>query len=278
MIKLFVSDLDGTLLYNEGKMTHSVSKKNREAILRLKDSGVHFAIATGRSVDFLWKIFEDETLFYDTIGFGGNIIRYNHDIIDQCVFNDDELLNIFNVLSRYKNQCSFSFVDQNNDFLSFYKNAEMIDYFSHSKRKQHLSDINEFIDKDILTFIKEDHVSPCRVVVDCINLENVELLKAIVKKEMPQYTPIMSSPKSMELMKNGINKASGIRVLARYFNVNDDEIAVIGDSENDAAMIDEFDCSFKMNHGCEKLNANHSVDYVYEAIEKVLEMNQLKKA
>ena len=49
MIKLFVSDMDGTLLYNEAD-PHGcgITLENREAVLKLHDSGVRFMMASGR--------------------------------------------------------------------------------------------------------------------------------------------------------------------------------------------------------------------------------------
>ena len=44
MIKLIASDMDGTLLNSD----HKISKDNLEAIKKAQDMGVHFAIATGR--------------------------------------------------------------------------------------------------------------------------------------------------------------------------------------------------------------------------------------
>ena len=44
MIKLIASDMDGTLLNSN----HKISKENLEAIKKAEEMGVKFAIATGR--------------------------------------------------------------------------------------------------------------------------------------------------------------------------------------------------------------------------------------
>lgn len=51
-MKLVVSDLDGTLLNDDSE----VSNETIQAIKRLKDNGVEFAIATGRSFNSANKI------------------------------------------------------------------------------------------------------------------------------------------------------------------------------------------------------------------------------
>ena len=44
MIKIIASDMDGTLLNSE----HKISSENLKAIKEAQDKGIHFAIATGR--------------------------------------------------------------------------------------------------------------------------------------------------------------------------------------------------------------------------------------
>ena len=51
-MKLVVSDLDGTLLNDDSE----VSNETIQAIKKLKDNGVEFAIATGRSFNSTNKI------------------------------------------------------------------------------------------------------------------------------------------------------------------------------------------------------------------------------
>ena len=76
MIKILFSDLDGTLLYIPPVLTSGVSEENRAAIRRLQDHGVRFAIATGRSVNFLPHHFGSDLVF-DTVGICGASIRLN---------------------------------------------------------------------------------------------------------------------------------------------------------------------------------------------------------
>ena len=48
MIRLFVSDLDGTLLTNDKLTNYRVSDENRQALSTLINSGVRFVAASGR--------------------------------------------------------------------------------------------------------------------------------------------------------------------------------------------------------------------------------------
>ena len=78
MIKLFASDMDGTLLTNHVE----VHKNNIQAIRKLQKQGKHFIVCTGR--DYLQANFalEQAELHLPVIAMNGaQIFDKNHDII-----------------------------------------------------------------------------------------------------------------------------------------------------------------------------------------------------
>jgi hypothetical protein len=68
-IKLFASDLDGTILTDE----KIVSPKTREALRRFVEAGNHFAICTGRDINSGRKVYESLGLDLP----GSFVIAYN---------------------------------------------------------------------------------------------------------------------------------------------------------------------------------------------------------
>lgn len=70
MIKLFVSDMDGTLL-NEN---HVISKRNAEAIRQLEAAGIEFMIATGRTLMSATPLLEEHGLQSHMINLNGAAI------------------------------------------------------------------------------------------------------------------------------------------------------------------------------------------------------------
>ena len=91
MIKLFVSDMDGTLLYNESN-THArdISLENYEAVQKLHNSGVRFMMASGRD-HFYRLILEKEFGFQvDAIGMNGcNVVIDNEVLCDHGLTHQD---------------------------------------------------------------------------------------------------------------------------------------------------------------------------------------------
>ena len=101
MIKLFVSDMDGTLLYNESN-THArdISLENYEAVQKLHNSGVRFMMASGRD-HFYRLILEKEFGFQvDAIGMNGcNVVIDNEVLCDHGLTHQDTV----DVLETLKN-------------------------------------------------------------------------------------------------------------------------------------------------------------------------------
>ncbi|MEJ7653067.1 MAG: HAD hydrolase family protein [Chloroflexia bacterium] len=58
-IKLVVSDIDGTLITSEGKVSPAV----RREIQRVTDQGIHFAIASGRPTKGVKEVSESWTAY-----------------------------------------------------------------------------------------------------------------------------------------------------------------------------------------------------------------------
>ena len=52
MIKLIASDMDGTLINS----SHEISSRNLNAIRRAQESGIEFAIATGRDYSMVGQV------------------------------------------------------------------------------------------------------------------------------------------------------------------------------------------------------------------------------
>ena len=77
-MKLVVSDLDGTLLNDDSE----VSNETIQAIKRLKENGIEFAIATGRSFNSANKIRKKIGLeIYFICNNGANIYNKNGKMI-----------------------------------------------------------------------------------------------------------------------------------------------------------------------------------------------------
>ena len=86
----------------------------------------------------------------------------------------------------------------------------------------------------------------------------------------------MTRPDGYSLMKKGVNKAYGIRLLAEKRKIALNEIAVLGDSKNDLEMFDLIEQSYAMenSHPLLKEKAGAVVKTVADALRRIMEINR----
>lgn len=105
---------------------------------------------------------------------------------------------------------------------------------------------------------------------------NKDMLK---RKFFERYQIIQTSPYSIVILKDGANKGTGIAKIAALTGVGLDEVAVIGDSENDFEMFAMIPHSYCMSHARPDIQAKAKtvVDSVAECIDLILKENEQER-
>lgn len=244
MIKLFASDLDGTLL-NE---MHETDSQIIEGIKTIQSHGKIVAAATGRSLmtsshfDFpnIYYVADNGSMVLD----GQGKILYE-DLIDEEVLNE--------ILERFAD-LPLEYVGRNWIYLTIDKDSP-----KKFKPKPRKGQSLEKFEKDQAVFEKFRKYNSSieeikKAGINKINIHkdvpvNLDELSAFVKANEDKLVNAGSYPGIFELNNKGTNKASGIRHLAKALNITEDEIAVYGDGGNDIAMLEAFEHSYAPSDG-----------------------------
>ena len=276
MIKILFSDLDGTLLYEPPVKTSGVSQENREAIERLQRHGIDFAVATGRSVNFLPDHFGSDLVF-DTVGICGAVVRLNNQIIYQTDFDHDEVEALLEIFSDSRYERRFIVATQDNDYIfedPFGEKA--MDYRLNPHKR--IRDFRKVLDVSIAEYIRNPylpHITACFCIFE--DEKGVDYYKDMLKRKFfNRYQIIQTSPYSIVILKDGANKGTGIAKIISQMGISLEETAVVGDSENDFEMFAMVPNSFCMKHAREDIRAKarYEVDSVAECIDMILKMNE----
>ena len=201
MIKMVVSDVDGTLL-QKGEKT--VNDELMEIIEKLKSKNIIFAVASGRHLSELKDIFHNSKDIYyicsdgGCIEFGGDIIYYkdiDNYIIDNLKCREDYIF-----------QCS--------------------KYTYYNGKNTHLLNIlkNKYRDKLRLT----DKIS---------NIVKIIKYGAGYSETPPCTYEIYKDSNWREWIKNGTSKGNALSFLQSRLGVKVNETLVIGDNFNDLSMM-----------------------------------------
>ncbi|WP_273225712.1 Cof-type HAD-IIB family hydrolase [Geosporobacter ferrireducens] len=230
--RLVVTDMDGTLLNGEGK----VSEENQRIFKVLHDKGIHVAVATGR-------IYTSARVFARYLGIKTPIIACNgaivKDLKDNRIIYENHLstedcLRIVDICRKY--DLYYHFYSQET-FYTEKLDRGSLKYSEWNKTLKEEDRIDIRIIEDTYETIKNkaDRVYKFQVVSDDMNilaqardaLENIETIS--VSK---------SWHNNIEMMNKGVSKGIAVKSLAESLGVKQEEVICFGDNENDISMLE----------------------------------------
>lgn len=268
-MKLFASDLDGTLLNEK----HESDQRILRGIQSVFDSGNIFTVCTGRNptlTDFsgifgTYRICMNGSLIQDP---KGEILK-KHPIAKEAI---EYLL--------YKTEFPFEYqtIDQTYTTLS---KQEYDEVFSKSMWMQvHKNDSKRFNFHSNFCFgtAKEEILKKEILKINMHHTDQVEK-EAFLKlcKMMQEYIlDAPSYPNAAEITATGISKATAVQELADFLHIKEKDIYVYGDGLNDLQMLKQFSNSFCPSNGSKE--AKQSAKQIigpnteYAVVEHMLQM------
>lgn len=270
--KLFVADMDGTLLDDDKKL----SEKNIQTIKKLKNYGIRFAIATGRHDSMIKSYLKHLDLQVPVISCNGALVRepFGDQVFLSEALPKRESLQVINICK-----------ERNVDFHIY--GHHRIFGESLSNKMLYYQDLNKTLPSDERT--KLITVPDCRQIFEngseplykfIIISEGNKNQPAIIDhfSEIEGLTACQSMPSFCDVMKAGISKAYALQKLSESLGINRNEIVAIGDQLNDIDLIEYAGLGIAVANAEDALkekadmvtNSNNNEDAVSEAIESIL--------
>jgi|GEM_PF-73450 len=240
VIRLFASDLDGTLL----NVTHGVDRTILSSVREVCDQGRHFAIATGRCVRAstylgfdglpVSVVCANGSLVYDADG-----ALIHHSLLDRTFL--EELLSTFPGLP-------FAFIATDRTYVT----ASM-DTFQASntppnpfvalamrgmRRGRGSGPAGEFVFDASATEVLSHQI--CKANIRTSDAGTRRQLESFLAAHADTVTNAPFRPSLFEITSRGVDKGVAVAWLADYLGVPHDEVAVYGDGGNDVAMLSRF--------------------------------------
>jgi Cof subfamily protein (haloacid dehalogenase superfamily) len=266
MIKLIVSDLDGTLLQSA---TKTVTLEDQKAVQDALNNDVQFCLASGRKdIDMKEVSKLLGGTFYRVSQNGAFIFSDQDENIHYHTFQPDIAKMLYEHLSPHDVISFVSSVDK--EYVE--KKTDQIfqiekGLFSPIEEQPEL--VNEFG--------QSIHPSKLVVIGDGDTIQSLQIeLKDNFDEHIDSY---ISDKHVLDIMPKNISKGNALKQLLSELNVSTDEIACIGDSYNDIPMFHLTPYSFAMSKADQavKDEATYVVDSVHDAIHKVLDINETKQ-
>ena len=246
MKTLYVSDLDGTLLNHEGKL----SQTTIEIIKDVVSKGGLFSFATARSYQTSHKITQALDVNIPIIVYNGTFVmnQQTKEIIIGNFFNDDIKEVIRNLFHHGISMLVYHIID-GVEYFSFLKDQEsegMKKFLStrlNDPRWREVQGLDELLKGDIFY-------------INCI--DEKEKLWSFYEKYQNNYhclyeADIYTKAHMFEIMPQHVSKASAILQLKDFLHC--DHVICFGDGKNDLDMFKVADEAYAVRNACEELKA-----------------------
>lgn len=222
-IRLIATDLDGTLLNNQGQ----ISEVTKASVRGLKGLGMRLAIMTARAHSSAERIADELDMKSPIISMDGGLVRLPH--------NDE------NIFASYIRPDVVRTVITEAE-----KRFSSVALFVDDKMMRLESDtmLPSYIDSlELDTVVVEDLLSHAeRTIQIIVGADSKGTIKEIARKAIGFFSRVTvnvyrSSQHGdrwyLEIRNKNYSKATGLEHLERYFRVGRDEVAVLGDFQND---------------------------------------------
>ena len=251
MIKLFASDLDGTLL----NAAHLVDPVILSALRTVTDAGAHFAVATGRTMrstsDFGFRGAPIEAVCSNgsiVLDRESRVIRHRDidpSFLEELVRSFPQV--IFECVGLERTYVTASYEEQQASFASDGGLASQVKMAALRFRRRRMRSeceygcsIGDVLSRDICKV-------NARVADPALDAE----LRAFLAENERTVTNAPFSPVMFEITAAGVDKGEALGWLAGYLGIAPEEVAVYGDGGNDIAMLGRFEHSYATSNGSE---------------------------
>lgn len=275
MIKLFVSDMDGTLLYNPiDPADRDITPENKAAVLKLHNEGVRFMMASGRDM-FYRHILEKEFGFsVDAIGMNGCNVVIDNEVLCNHSLSREDSIDLMKAAKECRVPMNFLGITSLGDYVFQFPNQEPYQHFYELAQKGVFKSVSPL---SIDEWIHDKNQTPFNKLVGLV--KGVQARDALLKYYQAHFSErfdiIYSGHENIEIMPKHISKGQALLELMELKGYKPTEVAVIGDSMNDLTMLQAVPYSFAMSHSDDIIieASKYVVHTVDEAIEMVLKLN-----
>lgn len=277
MIKFIVSDMDGTLFEGHGETVFDLTKRNEEALAKLRNSKIEFCVASGRMIGFGLRLMEKYQFSkVRAAGFNGAVCYDQGQFVSVYQLDPALIRQIVDMLNQqYPDYEIIQVQGLNSERIFTDLKHPIIDYYNKSIAKIGIGKVMDFTVEDFLNGKTDTLAGKLLVTMPTKErtLEVKEKIQAIVKDAC---FVTMSNDTLIEIGNASANKGVFVKYLKEAYHLTSDEIAVIGDAMNDTEMFPESSYTFAMKSGNEQVKkmADYVVDDVAECIDICLKLNE----
>lgn len=252
MIKLIVTDIDGTIVKSDNTLTPEMIKCLKD----LNKKGIKIVLASGRMHPGVFPVAELLGLDTPVISYQGAMVREfkNSDKIlwHKSISNDltreiIDFLRQFNVhINLYSDDVLYT---EDDNYMDDYTYGRFVSY----------TKVECFSD------VKPGRISKLLVIE--YDPEKIAKIKAALEKKFgSKLDLVLSTPFYLEITAKGATKGEAVKFLAQHWGYDMSEILCCGDQDNDISMVEIAGVGVAMGNASKKLKK--AADYICGTVDE----------
>jgi Cof subfamily protein (haloacid dehalogenase superfamily) len=228
-IKLIVSDIDGTLLKDDGVLGNETKK----ILLQLMEKGIKFSLATGRLHSAVQELASEIKINGSIISLDGSVIKdfINDKIIFESFISPSKVKKAIELAGKHLVNIALC----HSDAIYFTENNSFIPEIL-SKYGAKYQEVNSYVDY-INNTLEIIFVSDMQDAISKIR-NRFEFPKSFGCRISYYRSSSKQNMYFLEVRKSGSSKGKALKRLLKYYKLGWDNIAVLGDWYNDTSMFE----------------------------------------
>lgn len=228
MVKMVVSDLDGTLLNSNSE----IPNRNKLAIKKLNELEIPFILASGRSDELMKAPVYELGIDHDVIMCNGGMIGnpINGNVSHNILLHEEEVKIIVNLCEEN----SIKYLLFNKSKISTQENYR-VEYFRKQNSKYSKDQkINFTLIDDIEMFDQYDDVNKILILDEKNNF--ISLFNDL---KLPRELSVVVSQRGfVDINPPNVSKGAALKLISESYDIPLKNIAVFGDQDNDETMLE----------------------------------------
>ena len=257
-IKLWVTDIDGTIMNYDGSTTPEM----KDLINQINSSNVKFVLATGRMFDGAYHEAKKFNIKTPVICYQGAVVRTKEEVLWQSLVENSI---VKEVLQYFKDKNIHTHLYNNDILYVDDDNKRIMDAYCNNRG-------TKYTVVDSLSDIILSNVPKVLAVI-----ENPELMEKIKSELTEKYKNVLkivqSAPMYLEVNNINATKGNALNFLKQYWNIKTEEILASGDQDNDIDLLKNAGIKVSVgnyskllaeiaDYNCKNVNSNELVEIV----------------
>lgn len=242
MIKLIITDMDGTFLNSQGDYNREMFKEIKQL---MADKNVHFAICTGKQCERVEQLLGEDSENFWIMGDSASRIKYQGEYAYQQLIDNKLGLDMIATIERANIDSNPIIIACTTDsaFLRDDVHLDMIKRMKKSYANVRLVSEYDHIQNDFIKITVYDQELRC-----------ADLKPYLTAYENKAYI-VVSEPAWMDIADYGVNKGNTAERLQKMLNISPEETMVFGDGKNDAELMPIGKYSYAVSNAIDEIKA-----------------------